>query len=72
MGSPDGYQLRPPTPDDLDAVADVVVADELDGTGQVVLGADFVRAEWSQVDELAADRGAYRVPRTPAMIAMCL
>ena len=55
MGSPDGYQLRPPTPDDLDAVADVVVADELDGTGQVVLGADFVRAEWSRLGDLAAD-----------------
>jgi mycothiol synthase len=55
MGSPDGYQLRPPTPDDIDAVADVTVADELDGAGQVVLGADFVRAEWSRVGDLATD-----------------
>ena len=51
----DGYQLRPPTPDDLDAVADVVVADELNDGGQVVLGEDFVRGEWSRVGDLATD-----------------
>jgi mycothiol synthase len=51
----DGYQLRPPTPDDLDAVAEVVVADELDDGGQIVLGEDFVRGEWSRVGDLATD-----------------
>jgi mycothiol synthase len=36
-------------------VADVVVADELNGGGQVVLGAGFVRGEWSRVGDLATD-----------------
>lgn len=51
----DGYRLRPPAPDDLGAVADVVVADELNDGGQVVLGEDFVRGEWSRVGDLATD-----------------
>lgn len=55
MDLPAGYELRAPTPDDLDAVAAVVIADELDGAGQVVLGADFVRGEWSRVGDLATD-----------------
>lgn len=50
-----GYELRAPTPNDLDAVAAVVIADELEGAGQVVLGADFVRGEWSRVGDLATD-----------------
>jgi len=55
MERADGYHLRSPTPDDLDAVADVVVADELNDGGQVVLGGDFVRGEWSRVGDLATD-----------------
>lgn len=55
MTVPDGYLLRAPTPGDLDAVAAVVIADELDNAGQVVLGADFVEAESSRVGDLATD-----------------
>ena len=33
----------------------MVVADELDGAGQIVLGEDFVRGEWSRVGDLATD-----------------
>jgi mycothiol synthase len=49
MMLPAGYRLRAPAPGDLDAVADVLIATELDEAGQVVLGADFVRDEWSRV-----------------------
>ena len=56
MDFPDGYELRAPAPDDLDAVADVFIADDLDDAGEVVLDADFLRAEWSRPDfDLAAD-----------------
>lgn len=50
MGLPDGYELRAPVPADLDAVAAVLAADDLDDAGQVVLDADFVRAAWSRAD----------------------
>jgi mycothiol synthase len=50
MDLPDGYVLRAPTPDDLRAVARVLVADELDDAGQVVLDADFLRSEWRRAD----------------------
>jgi len=49
MTLPAGYRLRAPAPGDLDAVADVLIATELDEAGQVVLGLDFVRDEWSRV-----------------------
>jgi GNAT superfamily N-acetyltransferase len=53
---PAGYELRPPTPDDLELVADVLIADELHDAGQVVLDADFLRDEWSRVGfDLATD-----------------
>ena len=56
MELPAGYRLRPPTPSDLDVVADVLIADELDEAGQIVLGVDFVRDEWSRVGfDLATD-----------------
>jgi len=48
MDLPVGYELRAPTPDDLDAVADALIASDLDDAGQVVLDADFVRDEWSR------------------------
>jgi mycothiol synthase len=55
MGLPAGYRLRAPTTDDLEAAADVLIADELDA-GQIVLDADFLRAEWSRVGfDLATD-----------------
>jgi mycothiol synthase len=51
-----GYELRAPTPDDFDAVTNVLVADELDDAGEVTLGADFVRGEWSRAGfDLATD-----------------
>ena len=53
---PAGYQCRAPTPHDLEAVADVLVADDLDDARQIVLDADFVRDEWSRVGfDLATD-----------------
>jgi mycothiol synthase len=56
MDLPAGYQLRAPTPDDLAAAADVLIADDLDDAGQIVLGADFLRDEWSRVGfDLATD-----------------
>jgi mycothiol synthase len=50
MALPDGYELRAPTRDEFQAVADVLVADELDGGGEVVLGADFIQGAWSRPD----------------------
>ena len=56
MELPAGYRLRAPALGDLDAVADVLIADQLDEAGQIVLGVDFLRAEWSRVGfNLAAD-----------------
>ena len=55
MELPAGYRLRAPTLGDLDAVADVLIADELGEAGQIVLGADFIQDEWSRVGfDLAA------------------
>jgi mycothiol synthase len=54
-----GYELRAPRGEDLDAVVDVLVADELADAGQSTLGEDFVRGEWSQLGfDLAADAWA--------------
>ena len=55
MDLPAGYALRAPTPSDIDAVADVLIANELNDAGQIVLGADFVEREWSRLGDLAAD-----------------
>ena len=48
METPAGYRLRSPTPAEIGPVADVLIADELDDGGRVVLGADFVHGEWSR------------------------
>jgi hypothetical protein len=48
MELPAGYRLRAPAPGDLDAVAEVLIADELGEAGQIVLGTDFVRDEWER------------------------
>jgi mycothiol synthase len=56
MNLPAGYRLRAPAPGDLDGVGDALTATELDEAGQVVLGTDFVRDEWSRVGfELTTD-----------------
>src|SRR5512146_902957 len=46
MGFPDGYRLRPPTEADLDGAAAVLIADQLDDVGTVVLDGDFLRNRW--------------------------
>jgi mycothiol synthase len=51
-----GYQVRAPTPDDLDTVAEALVAGDLVDTRESVLDADFLRDEWSRPGfDLAAD-----------------
>src|SRR5918992_3107999 len=56
MVLPAGYALRPLSPDDLDVVADVLLADDLMEAGQSVLDEDFLRDEWSRAGfDLATD-----------------
>jgi mycothiol synthase len=56
MDLPDGYEFRSPTPDDLAAVADVLIADQLEDASEPVLDADFIRQVWSRPGfDLAAD-----------------
>jgi mycothiol synthase len=58
-----GYELRAPVSGDLQAVADVLVANELAEGGEVTLGVDFVGAEWSQAGfDLATDAWAATDP----------
>ncbi len=53
---PSGYAIRPPAFDDVDAVAAVLLADELADVAPPVYDADFVRAWWSSPgSDLAAD-----------------
>jgi len=47
MAIPFGYSLRPPTPYDLEAVGEVLVADDPDEDTRT-LDAGFVRSEWSR------------------------
>lgn len=44
---PPGYRIRPPTLDDVDAVAEVLLVDDLADTGQPPFDAEFVRDQWS-------------------------
>ena len=56
MDLPAGYQLRAPTPDDLEPAGAVLIADDLDDAGQVVLDADFLRGQWDRLGfDLATD-----------------
>jgi GNAT superfamily N-acetyltransferase len=50
MALPAGYEFQAPTPDDLQAVADVLIADQIDVAGQYVLGSDFIGEVWSRLD----------------------
>ncbi len=43
-----GYHLRPPTRDDLAAVADVLAADDLSDAGEVVLDTGFLQGQWER------------------------
>lgn len=44
---PPGYRIRRPTFDDIDGVADVLLADDLIDTGVPHFDADFARDQWS-------------------------
>ncbi|MEO3862418.1 GNAT family N-acetyltransferase [Acrocarpospora sp. B8E8] len=56
MVLPAGYGFRAPTLDDLDAVADVLIADDPGEIEQSILGAGFVKEEWNRGDfNLATD-----------------
>jgi mycothiol synthase len=44
---PDGYEIRPPTFDDVTGVADMLLAGDLADIGESDLNADFVRDQWS-------------------------
>ncbi len=45
--APNGYRMRPASPDDVPAIAEVLLADDLADTGQSVYDADFVRNQWA-------------------------
>ncbi len=56
MDVPAGYELRAPTSDDLEAVADVLIADQREQAAVPTLDADFVRQVWSRPGfDLASD-----------------
>jgi mycothiol synthase len=56
MDLPSDYRVRAPTAEDLDAVAEVLIASDLDAAGQRVLDAGFVQDQWSRVGfDLASD-----------------
>lgn len=42
------YALRAPRESDFERVAAILLADELDDAGQVILGVDFLRSEWGE------------------------
>ena len=50
MHAPAGYGSRAPTLEDLDAVASVLIADQVASGGEAVLDADFVGRIWSRPD----------------------
>jgi mycothiol synthase len=65
---PDGYQMRPATLDDLDAVADVMQAADVDVTGGSDLDADMIRDLWSSPSiDLALD--SWVVSKGDAVVA---
>lgn len=59
MDLPAGYELRSPTSNDLDAAADVLIADQREDGVEPVLDADFLGQAWSRTGfDLAADAWA--------------
>ena len=66
-GRPDGYSIRPATMNDVDAVADVLAAEDLTITGEVLYDPDFVRFQWTKPGvDLAKD--AWVVESGPSVI----
>ena len=56
MDLPDGYAFRAPIREDLDAAAAVLIADDLDDAGEIVLDADFLLTGWNRAGfDLATD-----------------
>jgi mycothiol synthase len=56
MGLLDGYALRSATWDDLQPVAAVLAADDLDDAGQIILDTGFLRGQWERFGfDLRAD-----------------
>jgi mycothiol synthase len=56
MDLPPDYGFRAPTPDDLEAVAGLLIADDLHDGRESVLGAEFLGDEWSRSGfDLATD-----------------
>lgn len=43
-----GYEFRAPTPEDCDAIGALLVADDVDETGEAILNAAFVQAQWNR------------------------
>jgi mycothiol synthase len=69
MDLPAGYELRAPDSNEVDAVADVFIADDLDDAGQIVLDADFLRSMWSRGGFVLATDAWVIVDRTRAIVA---
>jgi mycothiol synthase len=55
--TPIGYRMRPASPDDLPAIAEVLLADDVEDTGQSVYDAAFVRDQWAVPGFDPADDG---------------
>jgi mycothiol synthase len=56
VGLPSGYSMRAPSPDEVDAVAAVLAAADVEAGGTSVLDADFLRDEWTRAGfDLATD-----------------
>ena len=62
---PDGYAIRPASIDDLDGVAEMLLADDLADTGQSDFDADFLRDQWSSPGlDLSVDAWVVTDPRS--------
>jgi mycothiol synthase len=62
---PDGYAIRPASVDDLDGVAEMLLADDVADTGQSDFDADFLRDQWSSPGlDLSVDAWVVTAPRS--------
>ena len=62
---PDGYAIRPASFEDLDGVAEMLLADDLADTGQSDFDADFLRDQWSSPGlDLSVDAWVVTDPRS--------